>query len=94
VKEILHYYSVYQSSRWVGEQLVIRLKRELSSAGLARLNRDFTDLIRIGAITQGPALRPERNEPDIWHLPRLIFTPHRRSFGRLRQLVDAINSDV
>ncbi len=93
VQEILHFYSVYQSSRWVGEQLVIRLKRELSSAALVKLNQEFADLIRIGSITQGGALRPERNEPDIWHLPRLVLTPHRRSFGRLRQLVDAINSD-
>jgi hypothetical protein len=25
-------------------------------------------------------------------LPRLILTPHRRSFGRFRQLIDAINA--
>jgi len=24
-------------------------------------------------------------------LPRLVLTPHRRSFGRFRQLIDAIN---
>lgn len=94
VQEILHFYSVFQSSRWVGEQLVIRVKRELSTAALAKLNKDFADLVRIGAITQGGALRPERNEPEIWHLPRLLLTPHRRSFGRLRQLVDAINADA
>ena len=92
VGEILHFYSVYQSSRWVGEQLVIRIKRELSEAALAKLNHDFADLVRSGSITQGNALRPERNEPDIWHLPRLLLTPHRKSFGRLRQFVDAINA--
>src|SRR5213082_381310 len=27
VREILHFYSVYQSSRWVGEQLVIRMSK-------------------------------------------------------------------
>jgi hypothetical protein len=31
------------------------------------------------------------NEPEIMTLPRLVFTPHRRSFGRFRQLIDAIN---
>jgi hypothetical protein len=25
-------------------------------------------------------------------LPRLALTPHRRSFGRFRQLIDAINA--
>jgi hypothetical protein len=44
---------------------------------------------------QGTALRQEKNEPESWELPRLIFTPHRRDFGRFRQLIDAINaSDV
>ena len=32
------------------------------------------------------------NEPDIAHLPRLICTPHRRNFGRMRLLLDAVNA--
>lgn len=92
VTEILRFYCVYQSSRWVGEQLVIRLSEKLSSAALTKLNDDFSDIVRIGRIIQGTALRQEKNEPEIWDLPRLILTPHRRSFGRFRQLIDAINS--
>jgi uncharacterized protein (TIGR00730 family) len=91
VREILHFYSVYHSSRWVGEQLVIRLSRKLSSAALTRLNHGFADIVRNGEIAQGVALRQEKNEPEIWELPRLILSPHRRSFGRFRQLIDAIN---
>ena len=91
VQEILHFYSVYQSSRWVGEQLVIRLSRKLSDAAVAKLNQDFSDVVRSGEIGQGSALRQEKNEPEIWELPRLILNPHRRSFGRFRQLIDAIN---
>jgi hypothetical protein len=37
-------------------------------------------------------LPQEKNEPEIWDLPRLIFTPFRTRFGRFRQLIDAINS--
>jgi len=92
VQEILHFYSVYQSSRWVGEQLVIRVSQRLSTAALAELNQNFSDLVRTGKIIQGAALRQEKNEPEIWDLPRLVLTPHRRSFGRFRQLIDAINS--
>jgi uncharacterized protein (TIGR00730 family) len=91
VQEILHFYSVYQSSRWVGEQLVIRINQKLPEIALARLNQDFSDLVRTGEIVQGSALRQEKNEPEIWDLPRLVLTPHRRSFGRFRQLIDAIN---
>jgi uncharacterized protein (TIGR00730 family) len=92
VQEILHFYSVYQSSRWVGEQLSIRIVRPLSTAAVAKLNDDFADVIRTGQIVQGAALPQEKNEPEIWDLPRIILTPHRRSFGRFRQLIDAINA--
>jgi len=92
VREILQFYSVYQSSRWVGEQLVIRLSQKLSNPALVKLNQEFSDIVRTGEIIQGGALRQEKNEPEIWDLPRLILTPHRRSFGRFRQLIDAINS--
>jgi uncharacterized protein (TIGR00730 family) len=90
--EILQFYRVYHSARWVGEQLVIRLCHRLSSKAIVDLNQKFADLVRAGEIVQGSALRQEKNEPDIWDLPRLILTPHRRSFGRFRQLIDAINA--
>ena len=92
VREILQFYSVYQSSRWVGEQLVIRTSQKLSNPALVKLNREFSDVVRTGEIIQGGALRQEKNEPEIWDLPRLILTPHRGRFGRFRQLIDAINA--
>ncbi len=92
VREILQFYKVYHSTRWVGEQLVIRICQRLSSAAVAELNKEFSDLVREGEIIQGSALRPEKNEPQIWELPRLILTPHRNNFGRMRQLIDAINA--
>jgi len=90
--EILQFYKVYHSARWVGEQLVIRICQRLSNSAVADLNTEFTDLVQEGQIAQGNAMRQEKNEPEIWDLPRLVLTPHRRSFGRFRQLIDAINS--
>ena len=92
VSEILQFYKIYHSARWVGEQLVLRLCKPLSKTALADLNKNFADLIREDAIIQGSALREEKNEPEIWNLPRLIMTPYRNNFGRLRQLIDAINA--
>jgi len=91
VAEILQFYKVYNSVRWVGDQLVIRLSHRLTSAAVAELNRSFVDLVRKGEIVQCDALPPEKNEPEIWNLPRLVLKPHRRDFGRFRQLIDAIN---
>jgi uncharacterized protein (TIGR00730 family) len=91
VGEITQFYKNYNSSRWVGDQLVIRLTRRISTRALAELNRQFADIIRAGEIAQGSALDQEKNEPEIWDLPRLVLRPHRHSFGRFRQLIDAIN---
>ena len=92
VEEVTRFYKVYQSSRYVGQIMVIRLARRLTPGALAKLNDEFSDLLRSGRFEQGAALRQERNEPEMAHLPRLIFTPHRRDFGRLRRLIDAINT--
>ena len=91
VAEIVGFYQNFHSYRWVGEHLVFRLQHELSDQAIARLNRDFADLFDRRPLSASTPLKPEKNEPDILHLPRLVGGPHRRNFGRLRQLIDAIN---
>ena len=92
VREILHFYKIYHSARWVGKKLVIRISHRLSKKAIVDLNERFSDMLRTGEIVQGVALRQEKNEPEIWDLPRLILNPNRRNFGRFRQLIDAVNS--
>jgi len=91
VAEILQFYRVYHSARWVGEELVVRLNDRLPDADVAELNQKFADLLRAGKIVQRSALRQEKNEPALWDLPRLVLAPHRRAFGRFREFIDAIN---
>ena len=90
--EITQFYKVFHSARWVGERLVIRLNRRLSTNTIVDLNKQFADIVRTGEIVQGAALAKEKNELEIRDLPRLIFTPLRTRFGQFRQLIDAINS--
>src|SRR5437763_12991974 len=78
VAEILHFYKTYNSARWVGDQLVLRLTQRLTTSAVAVLNQQFSDLVRKGRIVQREALAQERNEPEISTLPRLVLTPHRR----------------
>lgn len=92
VAEIKNFYQTYQSSRYVGDQMVIRMSRKLTGSAVQKLNDTFNDILRKGKFFQGMALRQEKNEPELAQLPRLIFTPHRRNFGRLRKLIDAINA--
>jgi len=91
VDHILLFYRNYNSSRWVGSHLVLRICKPLTEKALTELNKQFDDLLRAGRIEQREPLPQEKNQPEIWHLPRLILTPHRHEFGRYRQLIDAIN---
>jgi uncharacterized protein (TIGR00730 family) len=91
VDHILLFYSNFQSLRWVGSQLVLRICNRLTERAVRDLNKQFADLLRVGSIVQRNALPQEKNQPEIWHLPRLVLTPHRHEFGRYRQLIDAIN---
>src|SRR5213076_3194381 len=45
VAEIVNFYSVYQSARWVGQELVIRIARKLSAGAVAELNEKFVDIV-------------------------------------------------
>jgi uncharacterized protein (TIGR00730 family) len=92
VAEILHFYKIYDSARWVAERFVIRMNARLSQKAIVNLNERFADILRKGEIVQGTALPQEKNEPEVWDLPRLILTPFRSRFGRFRQLIDAVNS--
>jgi uncharacterized protein (TIGR00730 family) len=91
INEITRFYRNFKSYRWVHQQLVIRITTEITAFALEKLNSDFADLLLDDTITQTKALPQEHDEPEIAALPRLVLTPKRRNFGRMRQLIDAVN---
>lgn len=91
VDEIMDFYRVYHSMRYVRDRLVFRLKEPLRPALLEDINRSFTDILAKGEFVARGPLKFERDEPDLQDLPRLVFHFNRRSLGRLRQLIDCIN---
>jgi uncharacterized protein (TIGR00730 family) len=94
VREVLNFYRVYHSMRYVRGDLVLRLQRPLSDALLGRLNNEFADLLEAGKIEQTAALAEEANDTHLADMPRLRFRFDRRSLGRLRLLVDTINREA
>ncbi|MBV8376838.1 MAG: TIGR00730 family Rossman fold protein [Verrucomicrobia bacterium] len=88
---VLQFYRNFHSYRWVGQDLVIRLQRQLTPDAVQGLNKTFSDLFESAPLRASRALKPEKNEPEILNMPRLVAGSHRRNFGRLRQLIDAIN---
>lgn len=94
VREILGFYRAFHSMRYVGRDLVIRIRRPLSSGALIALNHDFPDLLEGGTFSLGKALPGEADEPEVAAMPRIAFRFNSRSHGRLRQLIDHLNESV
>ena len=92
VEEILHFYRVFHSYRFVGKKMVVRLRQKLTDRQLGQLDSEFSDLLESGHFELGEALPEERNEEAVHKLPRLIFKVHRGKAGRLRQLINRLNS--
>jgi uncharacterized protein (TIGR00730 family) len=84
------FYKVYHSSRYVGDQLVIRLKSQLSDANVEQLNADFSDILVKGRIEKSQAL-PQETPDETAQLPRLVFYFNRRDSGRLYQMIATIS---
>ena len=91
VEEVLQFYKNYHSSRWAGKKLILRLQHPLAEEALEKLQLDFSDLLQGETITQSGPLAVEANEPHLAVYARLILVPHRKNFGRLRRLIDAVN---
>lgn len=89
VDHVLRFYAVYHSSRYVRDDLVIRLKKPLTEAQIDILNTEFAVLIKSGRIHQRG---PYEQEHDHLELPRIAFTHTRHKFGMIRALIDRINS--
>ncbi len=92
VGEIQNFYSNYHSSRYVGKLLVLRVRQAPDADQLDELNTRFGDILSKGKIEVAEALPSEA--VDVEHYPRVTLHFNRRNVGRLRTLIDSINSFV
>ncbi|HZU35746.1 MAG TPA: LOG family protein [Gemmataceae bacterium] len=93
VQEVLNFYRVYHSMRYVRRDLVLRLRHRLSEALMTRIRSEYTDILEGGTFEQTGALPAEANDTHLAELPRLVFHFDRQNLGRLRQLIDTINRE-
>ncbi len=91
VKIITRFYRNYQSTRFVKDLLVIRLKNAPSESALAALNEDFADIIAGEPIKVIKPTPEEIEGGDNLDLARIAFGFNRHDYGRLRQLIDVLN---
>lgn len=94
VDEIIGFYSVYNSMRYVNGRLVLRLHVEPSNEFVEQLNIEFKDILESGIITKVDAHDLEMDDEHLVDLPRISLLFNRKNLGRLRQMIDRINSEL
>jgi hypothetical protein len=90
VRETTDFYRNYHSSRFVGERLVLRVRKAPDATELARLDDEFADLLTSGGLEIAGPLEAEADE--VPELPRIVLRFDRRRAGRLRLLIDRLNA--
>lgn len=90
VQEIVQFYKRYHSSRYVGDQLVLRLNSAIPDELLEKLNDTYAGILTDGRIEQFPGpIEGERGErPD---KTRIVLKFNRKSVGQLRLMLNDIN---
>jgi len=91
VRIITRFYRNFVSSRFVKDLFVIRLKHPPTDTSIQALNEDFADIISGQAIQKIDPTPEEIADEDNVDLPRIGFGFNRKDYGRLRQLIDALN---
>jgi uncharacterized protein (TIGR00730 family) len=91
VKIVARFYRNFDSTRFIKDFFVMRLKNAPSPTALAALNEDFSDIIISGKIEIVQPTADEVEDNDRLDLARIGFNFNRRDYGRLRQMIDVLN---
>jgi uncharacterized protein (TIGR00730 family) len=92
VRIITRFYRNFHSTRFVKDLFVIRLKHAPTDTAIEAMNEDFADIIVGPPIHRIEPTPEEREDNDHLELARIGFGFNRRDYGRLRQLIDVLNS--
>jgi uncharacterized protein (TIGR00730 family) len=71
VREMVGFYRVYHSMRYVGGDLALRLNRTLPEPLLKKIRVEYASILEAGTFVQSQALPGEENDPHLADLPRL-----------------------
>ena len=86
------FYSNYHSIRFVGDELVMRMRRAPDDARLAELNREYAHLVESGEITRVGPFRIEVRDDDHLDLERIAFRFTKHGYGDLIRMIGDLNA--
>ena len=88
------FYANYDSIRFVGDHLVIRLRQGPTDAQLAELNEQFGHLAASGAIERAEPFKIERRDDDKLDLDRISFDFATRGYSDRVVMIRELNTWV
>jgi uncharacterized protein (TIGR00730 family) len=91
VNEVVTFYKVYNSLRYVGARTILRLNKELTDAQINKINRSFQDILVSGKIECCKPVTEEIKTKDKLDLFRLTMNFDKKNYGRLTALIHEIN---
>jgi len=92
IDEILQFYKVYHSIRYVEDKTVIRLNSPLSNENIKTLNMKYSNILRSGKIETTDALPIEHKGGEFLDLPRLVMDFDRHDFGKFHEMLRFLNT--
>lgn len=90
VADLTGFFSNYDSSRFLHDRYLIRLRKPLKKEELAKINRDFKDILVAGTFEKMEDFTDDDMKDPA--LERLVFHFDKSSYARLRVLIDFLNS--
>ena len=91
IDRITNYYKVFHSLRYIGDLTVLRLTKPLPLDLIKTLNTEFQDIVVKGSLQSTPPHKQELQNNEYPELPRLSLYFNKSAYGRLNQLIEAIN---
>ncbi len=91
VNEVMNFYKVYNSLRYVGNRTILRLNKEISDDQIEKLSRKHKDILVSGKIESCKPTPEEIKTKDKLDLFRLSMHFDKVSYGRLMALISDIN---
>jgi len=88
------FYANYDSIRFVGDRLVIRLRQGPTDVQLAELNEQFGHLAASGTIERAEPFKIERRDDDKLDLYRISFDFAKRGYSDLVAMIRELNTWV
>jgi len=92
VDEILQFFRIYHSIRYVGDKTVLRLNKPLSSEDINKLNMKYCSILRSGKIEPTDSLSAEQKDEEFLDLPRLVMDFNRHDFGIFHEMLRFLNT--